>query len=230
MENQINSEASHCLKSYTSWCQQSSTPGRVPCVATKAPSMLSLLVFTPLQMKQAARFLLYLIVFVASSRMEPTAAPEDDGSVFLAQQCQRTSRIRVAAATPASTGRNVRARSAVIHQWSNNTKPQIRIAMFNIRSGRGEHLIAALRALEQLNVDVGLLTDVKLMGEWYTRHSFGYEVAATTAVHHSQGRVALCWRDTEELPSDAQSWRWIYLADAPRWTDGDWSLRLYSCR
>jgi exonuclease III len=129
--------------------------------------------------------------------MEPTAAPEDDGSVFSAQQRQRTSRIRVAAATPASTGRNVRARSAVIHQRSNNTKPQIRIATFNIRSGRGERLIAALRALEQLNVDVGLLTEVKLTDERYTRHSFGYEVAATTAVHHSQGGVALCWRDTE---------------------------------
>lgn len=70
------------------------------------------------------------------------------------------------------------------------------IATFNIRSGRAGRLELALRSMEQMNVDLGILTEAKLTDGIYTRFSSGYHVCATTARSHSQGGIALFYRDS----------------------------------
>ncbi len=40
----------------------------------------------------------------------------------------------------------------------------VAIASFNIRSGRNGGLEAALRAMDQLGIDIGFLVETKLMG------------------------------------------------------------------
>ncbi len=53
---------------------------------------------------------------------------------------------------------------------------------------------AALRAMDQLGVDIGFRVETKLMGGIYTWHSSGYEVLALTATLPSSGGIALFWR------------------------------------
>jgi len=45
--------------------------------------------------------------------------------------------------------------------------------------------------MQQLNVDLGLLTETKLMNGIYTWFSLDYHVVATESWNHSQGGVAL---------------------------------------
>jgi hypothetical protein len=89
-----------------------------------------------------------------------------------------------------------RSAATVTSSNSNNTTP-IRIATFNIQSGRGGRLEMALRALGAMNVDVCLLTEAKLTDGVYTRSSNGYSVVSTSAFSHRQGGVALCVRENE---------------------------------
>jgi len=78
---------------------------------------------------------------------------------------------------------------------------QIRLACYNIQSGRQGRLESALRAsyalyaMDQMNVDVGILTEAKLTEGIYTRRSSGYTVVATRAVSYNQGGVALLYRE-----------------------------------
>ena len=76
-------------------------------------------------------------------------------------------------------------------------KAQFKIATYNILCGRRERMVSALRAIEQLNVDIALLTEVKVTGEAYTRYSHGYNVKASKASSAHCGGVALCWRDSD---------------------------------
>jgi hypothetical protein len=57
----------------------------------------------------------------------------------------------------------------------------ISFASFNIRSGRNGGLEGALRAMDQLGVDIGFLLETKLTGGFYTRYSSRYSVLASTA-------------------------------------------------
>jgi hypothetical protein len=70
----------------------------------------------------------------------------------------------------------------------------IALASFNIRSGRNRGLGAALRAMDQLGVDIRFLVETKLTGGIYTWHSLGYNVLASTAMSLSSGGIALFWR------------------------------------
>ncbi len=63
----------------------------------------------------------------------------------------------------------------------------IALTSFNIRSGLNGGLEAALRAMDQLGVDIGFLMETKLMGGIYTRHSSGYDVLASTVCRQAQG-------------------------------------------
>ena len=49
----------------------------------------------------------------------------------------------------------------------------IALASFNIQSGRNGGIEAALRAMEQMGIDIGFLLETKLMGGIYTRHLLG---------------------------------------------------------
>ena len=57
----------------------------------------------------------------------------------------------------------------------------IRIASLNIRSGQAGGLEAALRALQQGNIDVGVLQETKLMRGVHTRYRAGCDVWETQA-------------------------------------------------
>jgi len=73
----------------------------------------------------------------------------------------------------------------------------ITIATYNICSGRAGRLELALRAADQMNLDLGILTETKLTDGVYTRNSSGYQVTATDAPSAHQGGVALFYRDSE---------------------------------
>ena len=56
-----------------------------------------------------------------------------------------------------------------------------RMATFNIRTGRGGGIMSALRAMEDLRVDVGVFQETKITNHIYPRTGFGYSVFATDA-------------------------------------------------
>ena len=57
----------------------------------------------------------------------------------------------------------------------------IRIATLNIRSGRSVGMEAALHALQQGNVNIGVLQETTLTQGIHARHILGYDVLATEA-------------------------------------------------
>ncbi len=63
----------------------------------------------------------------------------------------------------------------------------IMLALFNIQSGCNGGIEAALRAMDQLGVDIGFLLETKLMGGIYTWHLLGYNVLASNASSSSSG-------------------------------------------
>ncbi len=68
------------------------------------------------------------------------------------------------------------------------------LASFNIQSGHNGGLEAALRAMDQLGVDIGFLLETKLTGGIYTWHLTDYDVLASTATLPSSGGIALVWK------------------------------------
>jgi hypothetical protein len=71
----------------------------------------------------------------------------------------------------------------------------VALASFNIRSGRNGGIEAALRAMDQLGVDIGFLLERRLTGGIYTWHLLGYDVLALNTTLSSSGGIALFWRD-----------------------------------
>jgi hypothetical protein len=51
--------------------------------------------------------------------------------------------------------------------------------------------------MQQMNIDIAILTEAKITDECYTRHAFGYEIRASKAASSSQGGIAICWRDSK---------------------------------
>jgi exonuclease III len=56
----------------------------------------------------------------------------------------------------------------------------------------------ALRAMNQMNVDIGILKEAKLTDGIHTQQSSGYHVYPTSARSHSQGGVALFFHDSAQ--------------------------------
>jgi exonuclease III len=82
-------------------------------------------------------------------------------------------------------------------------QPSIRIATYNIRNGRAGGLEAALRAMGQMNVDLGVFQETKLTGGIHTRRSARYQVLATDAPSAHQGGIAVFWRDSPQWQVEA---------------------------
>ena len=72
------------------------------------------------------------------------------------------------------------------HRGGEERGKKIKIATYNIRSGRAGNLESALRALEQMEVDLAILTETKLTDDRHTKFNFGYRVVATKAASHNQ--------------------------------------------
>jgi exonuclease III len=79
----------------------------------------------------------------------------------------------------------------------------IRLVSYNIRNGRAGRLEAALRAMAQANVDLGVFQETKLTDGIYTRQSSGYQVIASNAPSKHQGGIALFWRDSPHWQVEA---------------------------
>ena len=80
----------------------------------------------------------------------------------------------------------------------------IRLVSYNIRNGRNGGLEAALRAMAQANVDLGVLQETKKVTDGtYTRWSSDYHVHATDAPSTQQGGVALIYRDSDLFQVEA---------------------------
>ena len=83
--------------------------------------------------------------------------------------------------------------------------PYIKIATYNILSGRNGRLEMALREADRLNIDFGFFTEAKLTNGIYTRRSpEGYSVFATEAVSPHKGGIALFWRDRPNWSLESQ--------------------------
>ena len=94
---------------------------------------------------------------------------------------------------------------------SNSTPPpdpdsqqSITLATYNIRNGRAWGLETALRALSQMGVDIGILTETKLTGGIHTRFCCGYRVFATQAASPHQGGIALVYQTSSHWQIESE--------------------------
>ena len=71
--------------------------------------------------------------------------------------------------------------------------PELKLATLNIIDGRTNRLNAALRCMQQMNVDVGLLTETKFHNDMFTKGAEGYTVTGTITEGNAGG-VALIHR------------------------------------
>ena len=77
--------------------------------------------------------------------------------------------------------------------WQHNF---IRLITLNIRNGGYSNLNVVLRAIHQMRVDIGILTETKIDNDMYTRDCCGYTIFASQAKSKHQGGVALFYRTT----------------------------------
>ena len=59
--------------------------------------------------------------------------------------------------------------------------PSLRIATLNIIDARKSRLNAALRCMSQMNIDLGIFTETKLITDKYTKLCEGYQFVSTLA-------------------------------------------------
>ena len=83
-----------------------------------------------------------------------------------------------------------------IHAASDFSWKVICLASYNIRSARSGNLESFFRALDQMNVDFGLLCETKLSVDRFTKFSSGYRVFASKASNPHRGGVALVYRQS----------------------------------
>jgi hypothetical protein len=63
--------------------------------------------------------------------------------------------------------------------------------------GRQGNLESALRALDKMNIYIGILQETKITDENYTKKSFGYRVIATKSISAFQGGIVIAYRTSE---------------------------------
>ena len=71
----------------------------------------------------------------------------------------------------------------------------IKFGTYNIRNCSTGGLEAALRGMDQTNMDLGVLQETKITDGVYTRASAGYRVVATDAPSQHRGGIALFYRE-----------------------------------
>jgi hypothetical protein len=78
----------------------------------------------------------------------------------------------------------------------NSTPQQVHLCTYNIVSGRGSRLIAAIRALAIMHVDIALFTEVKIHDGIFPCSYLGYNIIATPAPSQHQRGVAIAWKES----------------------------------
>ena len=71
----------------------------------------------------------------------------------------------------------------------------IKFGTYNIRNGWNGGLEAAIRGMEQANIDMGFMQETKITNGVYTRASAGYRVVATDAPSRHRGGIAMFYRE-----------------------------------
>ena len=71
----------------------------------------------------------------------------------------------------------------------------IKFGTYNIRNGQNRGLEAALRGMEQANLDMGILQETKITDGVYNRVSAGYRVVATDAPSRHRDGIAMFYRE-----------------------------------
>ncbi len=83
----------------------------------------------------------------------------------------------------------------------------IAVATYNIRSGWNGGLESALRAMDGIGADLGILMETKVTDGIYTQKLSGYSVVASNASSAHQGGIALFWRPNKSyLVEDWRIW------------------------
>jgi hypothetical protein len=85
----------------------------------------------------------------------------------------------------------------IIDKGEDDDVASIRIGTYNIRNGRAGNLEGPLWVINNMNVDIVLLTETKLTNDQHTKRAFGYDVVTTEARSKAQGGVALIYRESE---------------------------------
>jgi hypothetical protein len=70
----------------------------------------------------------------------------------------------------------------------------IAVASWNVRNGCNGGLESALRAMEAMDVNLGILMETKVTGGIYTQNLSGYFVVASDAPSAHQGGIAFFWQ------------------------------------
>ena len=73
----------------------------------------------------------------------------------------------------------------------------IKFGTYNIRNRRNRGLEAALKGMDQANLDMGILQETNITDGVYTRASAGYRVVATDAPSRHSGGIAMFYREVE---------------------------------
>jgi hypothetical protein len=73
---------------------------------------------------------------------------------------------------------------------------EIKICTYNIRNGNNGCINFALRAMSEMNITMGFLTETKIVANNYPTEVHGYKVIATEAKSHHQGGVAFFYQST----------------------------------
>ena len=79
------------------------------------------------------------------------------------------------------------------HHTPTQQAPTIRIATYNIQDGRNNRLETVCRALQQQNIDLAILTELRIPASRpiHTRHCLGYNILVTYSTTPNQGGLAL---------------------------------------
>ena len=81
--------------------------------------------------------------------------------------------------------------SSFIGLLSLRSPARVRIIMYNIMLAGGNNLNMALRAMDQMHVDLGIFTKTKLNHDMYMQDCYGYSIVVTRMKTSFQGGVAL---------------------------------------
>ena len=73
-----------------------------------------------------------------------------------------------------------------------------RMATWNIIDGRGRRLMQAAAGLAQMEVGLGVLTEMKLVDDRHPKTASGYSIMCSKAVSEHQGGVALMWKENNQ--------------------------------
>lgn len=74
--------------------------------------------------------------------------------------------------------------------------PAMKICTYNIMHGGNARLEAAMRTMRHMNMDLGILTETKLVKDFHTTRCEGYEIVSTKAKSKHQGGVVLFYQQS----------------------------------